>query len=389
MSENSASAALRGLAVRILGDTGDARARNATFLYISTAIGVCLLAALAGFHYALGIYWLAAVNGIVAIYGTLNALILWRGGRLEVAETALLGGLLAMISASFFGGVDATGPYWMALLPPFAFFLKGLRRGLAWVGAMVAVLLTILVLQEAGLVRAVITSRAIIILMLSLLTLSLVLVAYQALLMDAEASLAKRTQQLTREVMQRQSVEESLQRTEEKLRFTAHHDVLTGLPNRALFYDRLRQVLAIAPRSQARVGVLFAGLDNFSAVNTAHEHAGGDLLLQAAANRLQAELRDTDTVARFGGDKFAVLLWDVADQAALTAVADKLAACLARPYRIGGDDCRVGVSLGQALYPDGGLAPEALIELAEAAMHRCKREQRAGVASLRQGDLFV
>jgi diguanylate cyclase (GGDEF)-like protein len=140
---------------------------------------------------------------------------------------------------------------------------------------------------------------------------------------------------------------------------------------------------------QARVGVLFASLDNFKAVNEAHEHTGGDQLLQAVTSRLQAELRETDTAARFGGDKFAVLAWDVADPAALTALADKLAACLVRPYRIDGSECRVGVSIGQALFPDAALEPEALIELAESGMHEHKREQRADAASAHQGDLFA
>ena len=377
MNSQAIAAALRQLLAVFLGDSSDRSARNRAFIYCYSAIGIVLMVGFAIFHVSIDLYWLASVNCLMLGLGALNLAALHKWNNLRVAENVSLVLVMIMLSASFFGSVDSTGPYWFASFPPIVFFLKGLRDGLVWIVGTLLALVGLYALQELGLISTPISGRAIWLFIVSIITHCLVLAAYQAILLDAETRLAKRTGQLTREVLERQSVEETLRRTEEKLRFLAHHDALTGLPNRALFYDRLEQALAIATRGRRRVGVLFLDLDDFKPINDSYGHAAGDELLQALAARLTDELRQTDTVARIGGDEFTVILWDVLDPAAVAAVAEKLAESISRPVRMAGRECRVGVSIGQAVFPDDGRDADELLGVADAAMYRMKTSRQA------------
>ncbi|MFA6019783.1 MAG: diguanylate cyclase [Rhodospirillales bacterium] len=160
---------------------------------------------------------------------------------------------------------------------------------------------------------------------------------------------------------------------EQALLKLAHHDPLTGLPNRALFLDRLEVALATAKRAGHKASVLFIDLDKFKPVNDELGHEAGDILLCEIAKRLQAALREADTVARFGGDEFVVLLPEIDhDHDALT-VAGSLIERVRDEIMVKGHACHVGCSIGIAFFPGDADEPARLVEQADQAMYRAKQ----------------
>ncbi|MCG3168538.1 MAG: hypothetical protein CALGDGBN_00035 [Pseudomonadales bacterium] len=169
---------------------------------------------------------------------------------------------------------------------------------------------------------------------------------------------------------------EELRRKEQHLHHLAQHDHLTNLPNRLLLFDRLRHAIAKAQRTASRIAVIFIDLDRFKDINDSLGHAAGDEVIQQAALRLRALLRDEDTVARLGGDEFVVMLEDVQDPLHVAALAQKILACSRSPMAFAGRELYIGASLGIALYPQDGLDPQSLVRNADAAMYRSKAEGR-------------
>ena len=159
---------------------------------------------------------------------------------------------------------------------------------------------------------------------------------------------------------------------EEKIAFLAHHDHLTGLPNRALFVERVGQALTLAKRYRRRLGLLFLDLDGFKAINDRYGHRTGDLLLQQVAKRLRQNLRASDTVCRQGGDEFVALVPECPQAANLEHLARTLAAEIARPYDALGVTLALTASIGMALYPEHGDDVDALMHSADTAMYRAK-----------------
>lgn len=161
-------------------------------------------------------------------------------------------------------------------------------------------------------------------------------------------------------------------RREEEERFFAYHDTLTGLPNRRLLDDRLRQALHLARRRDARLGVLQVDLDEFKQVNDRLGHRAGDAALREVAARLTACVRKADTLARQGGDEFVVVIPELAQDADAEIVAQKILRALAEPLRFEGSEVRVGASIGISLYPGDAGDGEALLRNADVAMYRAK-----------------
>jgi len=157
----------------------------------------------------------------------------------------------------------------------------------------------------------------------------------------------------------------------------AHHDALTGLPNRVLFSDRLQQVLAQAKRKETHLALLYLDLDGFKEVNDTFGHEGGDDVLQQVANRLAKTVRAVDTLARIGGDEFVLLMSDLDDHAEEAAgiVATKCIAALKPPFPIGGTTCAIGVSIGIALA-QGHCTADKLLLTADHAMYDAKKAGR-------------
>lgn len=161
-----------------------------------------------------------------------------------------------------------------------------------------------------------------------------------------------------------------------RIEFLAHHDPLTALPNRTLFNDRLIQALALADRSDGKVTLLYLDLDGFKFVNDAHGHLMGDRLLRAVADRISAELRETDTLGRLGGDEFAIVQPAVAQPNAAAAVARRVVELLSMPFDLDGVRIAISVSIGIALYPDDAEGAESLMMRADLALVRAKRDGR-------------
>jgi diguanylate cyclase (GGDEF)-like protein/PAS domain S-box-containing protein len=165
-------------------------------------------------------------------------------------------------------------------------------------------------------------------------------------------------------------------RAEERVRYVAQHDALTGLPNRLLLRDRLVQAIAQARRSNTRVGVMFIDLDYFKNINDSLGHEAGDRLLEAMSNRLRGCLREGDTVARVGGDEFVVSLLTLKDSHDAIPVTEKVLDSLRAPVQLGADTLHVTASIGVSLYPADGDDADALMRCADAAMYHAKEKGR-------------
>ena len=171
--------------------------------------------------------------------------------------------------------------------------------------------------------------------------------------------------------------------SEAKIVHMAMHDAVTGLPNRVLFNERIKQALAGARRGQA-IAVHFLDLDNFKNVNDTLGHPAGDWLLKAATERLLGLVRETDTVARMGGDEFAILQAEVAQPADASTLARRVIETLGRPYEIDGQQVVVGASVGIALGPGDGDVPDQLIRNADLALYRAKADGKGTLSFFEQ-----
>ena len=158
-----------------------------------------------------------------------------------------------------------------------------------------------------------------------------------------------------------------------RLQRMAQYDQLTQLPNRELLRDRLKASLAQARAEGGHMALLYVDLDRFKQVNDTHGHAVGDMLLQAVANRLKGCVRDTDTVARIGGDEFVVLLHSIHASEDAECVAGKIRQVLAQPLRLDGHSLNMQTSIGVALYPEHGTEEKQLFRHADEAMYAVKR----------------
>ena len=169
---------------------------------------------------------------------------------------------------------------------------------------------------------------------------------------------------------------------EERMRYMAQHDTLTGLPNRTLFADRLHKALQYAVRHQKTLALMLLDLNKFKPVNDTHGHAVGDLLLQQVAERLQHAVRSSDTVARIGGDEFIILLPQVDELQHATTVADKIQQALAQPFDVHGLEIQIGCSIGLACYPQDGETDLALSKVADQRMYQQKTEHHASQSKI-------
>lgn len=162
---------------------------------------------------------------------------------------------------------------------------------------------------------------------------------------------------------------EALRKSEELHRIMAQHDSLTGLPNRALFADRLQQALSYSKRHQRVLAVMLLDLDKFKPVNDHYGHAIGDELLQQVAQRLLTCVRSSDTVARIGGDEFVILLHQIDDISLANIVSEKIQQALTRSFSIAGQSIQIGCSIGTAFYPQDAQEANELTRIADQRMY--------------------
>lgn len=170
-----------------------------------------------------------------------------------------------------------------------------------------------------------------------------------------------------------------LQSENESLAHQANHDSLTGLPNRAYFEGRLIRALRSAAKAKEQVAVLYLDSDRFKEINDSFGHAAGDAVLVAVAERVRAQLREDDLVARMGGDEFAILLAPLHKVEDAQRIADKIIASMDQPIPVPGNtQVLTSLSIGIALYPDHGTTPGSLLNAADAAMYQAKRHSLGG-----------
>jgi diguanylate cyclase (GGDEF)-like protein/PAS domain S-box-containing protein len=189
---------------------------------------------------------------------------------------------------------------------------------------------------------------------------------------DSAAPIRGRDGTVTGAVMVFRDVGAALE-TSRQMSHLAQRDALTGLPNRLLLGDRLTAAIALAHRHSKPLAVLFLDLDGFKSLNDSLGHAAGDQLLRSVASRLDGSVRQSDTVSRYGGDEFVIILSEMEHPGNAAAVGRKLLEAVAQPHRVGTRDASLTGSLGISLYPDHGQDPDTLVAIADAAMYAAKR----------------
>jgi diguanylate cyclase (GGDEF)-like protein len=162
-------------------------------------------------------------------------------------------------------------------------------------------------------------------------------------------------------------------RQDEEARFLAYHDSLTGLPNRRLLDDRLKQAVFLAQRRDSGVAVMLIDLDRFKQVNDSLGHRAGDAVLREVGHRLSGCVRKADTLARHGGDEFVIVIPDLQMESDCQVVAEKVLHALETPFRVDGREFRIGASIGISLYPADAGDGEMLLRNADVAMYRAKQ----------------
>jgi len=161
-----------------------------------------------------------------------------------------------------------------------------------------------------------------------------------------------------------------------QLEYEAHHDALTGLPNRILFYDRLSQAIEKAKRNNSKFALLFIDLDHFKEINDLQGHVFGDSVLKIVASKLKKTIRNEDTTARLGGDEFIVLLEGITKAQSISSVANKIIDILAEPMSMNDENFYVTSSIGISIYPDDSKSAQSLLEYADLAMYKAKSKGR-------------
>jgi diguanylate cyclase (GGDEF)-like protein len=171
---------------------------------------------------------------------------------------------------------------------------------------------------------------------------------------------------------------ERRERAEARIRHLANHDELTALPNRNLFFERLKRSIARTNRSGLRTALMFVDLDGFKEINDTLGHDAGDNLLVEIAQRLLGTVREIDTVARIGGDEFAIILSDLPNMDVVARIANQMLVDLNQPFRLPQDDVKIGASIGVSFYPDDGESSEELLRAADMAMYEVKNLGKNG-----------
>jgi diguanylate cyclase (GGDEF)-like protein len=181
---------------------------------------------------------------------------------------------------------------------------------------------------------------------------------------------------LVQDITGRKKAEQALQSNEKRLQYLSHHDPLTQLPNRALFYEYLQRVMVESRRRKKMAAVIFMDLDHFKKVNDTLGHETGDLLLRAVSKKLLKTIRESDMVARLGGDEFVAILENLSDAETVRMIAERILRAMSRSFRIMGHELFISTSLGISLFPANGEDVQSLLRAADLANYQAKASGR-------------
>ncbi|WP_409525082.1 diguanylate cyclase domain-containing protein [Nitrincola sp. MINF-07-Sa-05] len=200
--------------------------------------------------------------------------------------------------------------------------------------------------------------------------------ALQSTMADQMIRLQQANANLVVASIEAQKLAEQIQIAKIKLDHLAHHDTLTGLPNRILLYDRLAQAISASQRSGNLFAVLFMDLDGFKHINDSLGHSVGDQLLQSVGKRLLGCVRQSDTISRHGGDEFVALLIDIDHPQVVALSVQKMLEAIALPHHLERHDLSISVSIGISIFPGDGMNAETLIKNSDTAMYHAKGKGR-------------
>ena len=193
---------------------------------------------------------------------------------------------------------------------------------------------------------------------------------------ERTAELIRANEKLREEAAERDALVARLREQEERLRFMAQHDALTGLPNRYSMQERLALALEMAKRNRKKVAVMLVDLDDFKQVNDTRGHAAGDQVLIAIGQRLRSSVRGSDTVARIGGDEFVVIAGDLDRGDGAAMIAEKIADMVQLPIAVeGGGPWKIACSIGISVFPENAQTSVDLLAQADRAMYKAKSER--------------
>ncbi len=343
--------------------SGQGCASDARLRYVNavTLLGTPSIIASSLLEYSVGKLWLSTAMALFAGLAIANAVWLRHSLNAARAATHILLLMLVLFTVTMADGMyQATAPYWLATFPAVAFFFKGPREGGFWVSGFLGLIAMALLLQATGITTLPFGIAELLLMLMSTTTIAAMVYTYEQLRAQADRSLRRARQELYQ---------------------LAHHDPLTGLPNRHLLYERLTEALEQADGADHRLAVLFLDLDGFKPINDEHGHEVGDEVLSLVANRLSTHLRPNDTLARVGGDEFVVVIPRLTTPDEANHIAHKLLDVFTQPFVTEGARCQLGASIGVGIYPDCADSQDGLLRLADRAMYLAKHSGKNRVSS--------
>jgi diguanylate cyclase (GGDEF)-like protein len=329
---------------------------------------------------------LTAVNTFYVIVGLILLVLLRRGKQYQKIGAFLLviTGMIVVFIDIVLYPTEYMRLIWFLIITAFAFFLEGRISG--YITAVLSIV-SIIVLYAFSKVDvsayAFFLSIGFILLIVFLIDLyerrdervkHKLYLANQHLEDKVQKEIAKRLDIYKTSNEQLQHAAEELEKQKDAYKALAHYDTLTKLPNRILFYDRLKHAINRSQRNGAKIAVLFMDLDNFKEINDSLGHQSGDIVLRELGMRLTKYIRGSDTLARFGGDEFILLMEDFENDTAISSTAQKITKIISKTLTLKGRELYLTVSIGVAIYPDDGTGAQELLKCADSAMYSAKKE---------------
>jgi diguanylate cyclase (GGDEF)-like protein len=353
------------------------------FIIIATVIPIFFLTL---FWLADHRYLLSLVNGIYIVVGVILFIYLRKDKKAQYVSSIvlLITSYIVLTVAIWLNPDEYMRVGWFLVIESFSFFLNGRRIGYA---ITVLSIVTIGILFFFSPIEMNAHSLALIVLFLILNALLIEMYERREHRIKQELyhtnkyleervrrEIKKRLEMYEKSNAELKAVAEELEQQKNSYQKLAHYDALTNLPNRVLFFDRLNQAIKRKKRHHGKLAVLFMDLDNFKEINDSLGHQAGDAVLKELGRRLKEQIRQSDTLARFGGDEFILLMEDFENTTAIAITAQKLTRILSEPLTVKGRELYLSVSIGVALYPDDGIEAQELLKCADSAMYSAKKE---------------